>query len=44
MGTTYAGVVDTFDSLDACLEAKDQVELDDRAIGYTNSRFECEQK
>ena len=44
MGSTYAGVVDEFDTLEECLEVKRQVERDDAAIGYTNSRFECEKK
>ena len=41
MGSMYAGVVDTFDSLAACLDTKADVEQDDREIGYTNSRFVC---
>ncbi len=44
MGGTYAGVVETFNSLDACLQMKMQVERDDRNIGYTNSRFVCDEK
>jgi hypothetical protein len=41
MGGIYAGVVDTFSSLEACLDTKADVERDDREIGYTNSRFVC---
>ena len=44
MGETYAGVVETFNSLDACLQMKIQVERDDVNIGYTNSRFVCDEK
>lgn len=44
MGGTYAGIVETFNSLDACLQMKEQVERDDRNIGYTNSRFVCDEK
>ena len=44
MGGTYAGVVKTFNSLDACLQMKKQVERDDRNISYTNSRFVCDEK
>ena len=44
MGGTYAGVVATFNSRDACMQMKEQVELDDRNIGYTNSRFVCDEK
>ncbi len=44
MGGTYAGVVKTFSSLDACLQMKEQVERDDRNTGYTNSRFVCDEK
>lgn len=44
MGGTYAGVVETFNSLDACLQMKEQVERDDLNIGYTNSRFVCDKK
>lgn len=44
MGGTYAGVVETFNSLDACLEMKNQAERDDERIGYTNSRFVCDVK
>ncbi|WP_301387892.1 hypothetical protein [Thalassolituus sp. UBA2590] len=44
MGGTYAGVVETFNSMEACLQMKEQVERDDRNIGYTNSRFVCDEK
>lgn len=44
MGGTYAGVVETFNSMEACLQMKEQVERDDRNIGYTNSRFVCDKK
>jgi hypothetical protein len=44
MGSTYAGVVETFNSLAACRDMKAQVERDDRNIGYTNSRFVCDEK
>ena len=44
MGGTYAGVVETFNSLEACMQMKNQVEKDDRNIGYTNSRFVCDEK
>lgn len=44
MGGTYAGVVETFNSMEACLQMKSQVEQDDRNIGYTNSRFVCDEK
>lgn len=44
MKGTYAGVVETFNSLDACLQMKEQVERDDRNTGYTNSRFVCDKK
>tara|TARA_R110000868_G_scaffold406619_1_gene687196 strand:- start:490 stop:831 length:342 start_codon:yes stop_codon:yes gene_type:complete len=44
MGGTYAGVVETFNSMDACLQMKEQVARDDRNIGYTNSRFVCDEK
>ena len=44
MGGTYAGVVETFNSLDACLQMKEQVERDDLNIGYTNARFVCDEK
>lgn len=44
LGGIYAGVVENFNSLDACLQMKDQVERDDRDIGYTNSRFVCDEK
>lgn len=44
MGGTYAGVVESFKSQDLCLQRKVQVEQNDRKIGYTNSRFECEPK
>jgi hypothetical protein len=43
MGGTYAGVVETFNSLDAFMQMKQQVEKDDRDIGYTNSRFVCDE-
>lgn len=42
MGSTYAGVVSSFNSLDACLEMKYQVEQDNLKVGYTNSIFRCE--
>jgi hypothetical protein len=42
MGGTYAGVVATFNSLGACLQMKEQVEQEDRNIGYMNSRFVCD--
>ena len=41
LGSTYAGVIETFNSLDECEEMKNQVILDDLRIWYTNSRFEC---
>lgn len=44
MGGTYAGVVETFNTLDACMQMKQQVEKDDQDIGYTNSRFVCDEK
>ena len=44
MGSTYAGVVETFNSMSACLQMKEQVEKDDQKIGYTNSRFVCDKK
>ncbi|MCU7840900.1 MAG: hypothetical protein KZQ94_16165 [Candidatus Thiodiazotropha sp. (ex Troendleina suluensis)] len=44
MGGTYAGVVETFNSIDACMEMKKQIEQDDRDIGYTNARFVCDKK
>ena len=44
MGGTYAGVVETFNSMDACLQMKSQAEQDDHDIGYTNSRFVCDTK
>lgn len=44
MGSTYAGVIETFKSQDLCFQKKAQVEQNDRNIGYTNSRFECEKK
>lgn len=44
MGGTYAGVVETFNSMDACLQMKEQVERDDQRIGYTNSRFVCDKR
>jgi hypothetical protein len=44
MGSTYAGVVEKFNSLPACEEMKRQVEAGDRKIGYTNSRFVCDLK
>ena len=44
MGGMYAGVVERFDSQDACLSMKEGVEEDDRKIGYTNSRFVCAKK
>lgn len=44
MGGTYAGVVETFNTLEACMQMKQQVEKDDRDIGYTNSRFVCDEK
>ena len=44
MGSTYAGVIETFNTLNACLQMKEQVEADDRKIGYTNSRFVCDAK
>lgn len=44
MGSTYAGVLETFNSMGACEEMKREVEADDEAIGYTNSRFVCDEK
>ena len=44
MGGLYAGVVETFSSMEACLQMKADVERDDRNIGYTNSRFLCVEK
>lgn len=44
MGGTYAGVLETFNSLDACLQMIKQVERDDREIGYTNARWVCDTK
>ena len=44
IGGTYAGVVETFSSLEACLKMKEQVEQDDRKINYTNSKFVCDEK
>ena len=44
MGGTYAGVIETFSSLEDCLQMKEQVERDDSESGYTNSRFVCDQK
>lgn len=44
MGGTYAGVVETFSSREACLQMKEQVERDDRKMNYTNSRFVCDEK
>ena len=44
MGGTFAGVVETFNSLEACMQMKEKVEMDDRRINYTNSRFVCDEK
>lgn len=44
LGSTYAGVVDTFKSMPACMQMKEQIEADDLRIGYTNSRFICDEK
>ena len=44
MGGTYAGVVETFNSQDDCLQMQELVERDDRNTGYTNSRFVCVEK
>lgn len=44
MGGTYAGVVDEFDTMEECVEAKKQVERNDRKIGYKNSMFQCSKK
>ena len=44
MGGLYAGSIGTFSRLENCLKMKSKVEEDDRKIGYTNSRFECEKK
>jgi len=44
LGSTYAGVIETFNSLNACMQMKEDVENEDRKIGYTNSRFVCDEK
>ncbi len=44
MGGLYAGSIGTFSRLENCLKMKSKVVEDDRKIGYTNSRFECEKK
>ena len=44
MGGTFAGVVNTFDSLAACNEMKKEVENDDLVRSYTNSKYICVEK
>ena len=44
LGSTYAGVVETFNSFNACMQMKEDVEKEDIRIGYTNSRFVCDVK
>ncbi len=43
-GSMHAGVVESYSSMDECLEAKIEAEKDDERIGYTNSKFVCKKK
>lgn len=39
---SYAGVVETYETLDECLADRDDATNDDKEIGYANSIFKCE--
>ncbi len=41
---TYAGIVASFETLEECLDEKNDAINDDREIGYTNSVFHCEKE